>query len=207
MSAAVAHQTGIDQTSTASFEKLAGRSSTLLPLLLSGAAALGGLTEAGTTVVHRHDYRPVIASTRNFEVRVEGPMAPFATPTRMALIRGLAPLSLREWAAVFGVSHSAVKQWADGEEPNRDKLDRVLGALNEASGYHADLARWLTSALPGMEIRPLDLLRNDRWRAFKGAIRTRTAPAVTETAEELQRRRRNQVSWAVPEPPTIADDA
>jgi hypothetical protein len=124
----------------------------------------------------------------------------------MARIRALAPLSLRDWAPVFGVSHSAIKQWADGEEPDRAKLDRVLGALTEAGGHQPNLARWLNAPLPGMQVRPLDLLRDDRWRAFRGAVRTRSAPAVTVAPGELVARRQAQVSWAVPEPATVADD-
>ena len=158
-------------------------------------------------MVTRHDYRAIIEGTSLKTVHVEGPVTPFRSLTRMARIRALAPLSFRDWAPVFGVSHSAVKQWADGDEPDRAKLDRVLGALSEAVVHQPDLAGWLVTSLPGMQVRPLDLLREERWRAFRGAIRTRAAPAVAVAAEELVRRRRAQVSWAVPEPATVADDA
>jgi hypothetical protein len=179
-------------------------------LALFGAvgALIGGvIADEGTRVVDRLDYRPIIEGTSLNTVRVEGPVVAFQIPTRMARIRALAPLSFRDWASVFGVSHSAIKQWVDGDEPDREKLDRVLGALTEASAYQPAVGRWLTSPLPGMELRPVDLLREDRWRAFRGAIRARSAPAVNIAADELVRRRRAQVSWAVPEPTTVPDEA
>jgi hypothetical protein len=83
---------------------------------------------------------------------------------------------------VFEVSHTRIKQWADGEEPDRPKLDRILNALSD----HRDMRTWLTTAVPGMDMRPLDLLRDERWRAFRGAIRARSAPAVTVSPEELE---------------------
>lgn len=179
----------------------------LLPLVVGGAAMLGGVVfDEGTRVVSRQDYRPVIEGTSLKTVRVEGPITPFQTLTRMARIRALAPLSFRHWAPVFGVSHSAIKQWADGDEPARSKLDRVLGALSEATLHQPNLAVWLVTSLPGMQVRPLDLLREEHWRAFRGAIRTRSSPGVAVATEELARRRRAQVSWAVPEPATVADD-
>lgn len=66
--------------------------------------------------------------------------------------------------------------------------------------------RWLVSPLPGMAIRPVDLLRMGRWRAFRGAFRARPAPMVDLSPGELIHRRREQVSWAVPEPPAVADE-
>jgi hypothetical protein len=106
--------------------------------------------------VTRHDYRAIIEGTSLKTVHVEGPVTPFRSLTRMARIRALAPLSFRDWAPVSGVSHSAVKQWADGDEPDRAKLDRVLGALSEAAVHQPDLAGWLVTSLPGMQVRPLD---------------------------------------------------
>jgi hypothetical protein len=182
------------------------RGTALVTVLTLGASFLAGpVVDQGTRVIDRFDYRSAMEGTSLTPVQVEGPVVPFQTPTRMARIRALAPLSLRDWGEVFGVSHSAIKQWVDSE-PGREKLDRVLGALSEATAHQPDLARWLTAPLPGMEIRPLDLLRDDRWRAFRGAIRTRSAPAVTLAPDELLRRRQAQASWAVTEPPIVADD-
>lgn len=162
--------------------------------------------DTGTRVVARYDYRPIMEGTTLTKVTVEGDVEPFTTPSRMARIRAIAPLSFREWAPVFGVSHAAIKQWADGEEPDRPKLDRILNALSEASIHHRDLRTWLTTPVAGMDVRPLDLLRDDRWRAFRGSIRARSAPAVTVSPEELMRRRRAQTSWVVAEPPVVADE-
>lgn len=184
-----------------------GRGTAILPLLLTGATLLSGVvSDDGTRVERRTDYRPAIEATSLNSFRVEGPVVPFRAPTRMARIRAVAPLSYRDWAPVFGVSHAAIKQWVDGEEPQRNKLDRVLGALHEAAIHRADIPRWLVSELPGMGIRPLDLLRDDRWRAFRGAIRTRYAPSVDLEPTELTRRRQAQVSWASPEPVAVTDE-
>lgn len=213
------------------------RSSAILPLAVMTGAALAGAVDqsvdegtraanrheirpapnaghggwpdidTGTRVVARYDYRPIMEGTTLTKVTVEGDVEPFTTPTRMARIRAIAPLSFREWAPVFGVSHAAVKQWADGEEPERPKLDRILNALSEASIHHRDLRTWLSTAVPGMDVRPLDLLRDDRWRAFRGAIRARSAPALTMSREELMRRRRAQSSWVVAEPQVVTDEA
>jgi hypothetical protein len=223
-----------DPTRTRSDRLSALRGNALLPLAMTGAALtaravdadggthavkwhgtsrpsalLGGAPEIdnGTRVVVRYDYRPIIEGTSLTKVSVEGPIEPFRKPTRMMRIRAIAPLSYRDWGSVFGVSHSAVKQWADGEEPDRPKLDRILNALSEASIHHRDLAAWLTTPLPGMEIRPMDLLRDERWRAFRGAMRARSALPVTVAPEELARRRRAQSSWVVAEPATVADEA
>lgn len=205
---ALANRTDLQQSTGIGADRLMiPRGTTLLPLIISGAALLGGvISDEGTRVVTRTDYRPTIEGTSLNSVRVEGPLTPFQKPTRMARIRALAPLSFREWAPVFGVSHSAIKQWVDGDEPGRDKLDRVLAALSEASVHQPNLAAWLAAPLPGMGTRPLDLLRDERWRAFRGAIRTRTAPAVTVPPDELVHRRRAQVSWVVAEPATAADE-
>jgi len=209
MTTAITTHTDLDQP--VGFDRLpaAPRGTGLMTVLTVGAALLGGVAvDGGTRIVERTDYRPVIEGTSLRSYRVEGPVTPFHTPTRMAQIRALAPLSMREWATVFGVSHSAIKQWADrSDPPARDKLDRVLGALQSASAHQPDLAAWLTAPLPGMEVRPLDLLREERWRAFRGAIRTRSAPAVDIDPDELVRRRRAQINWAVPEPPVTPDDA
>jgi hypothetical protein len=162
--------------------------------------------DTGTRTSTRYDYRPLMEGTTLARIAVEGALKPFQRPTRMARIRALAPLSFRDWAPVFDRSHSAIKQWADGEEPTNPKLDQVIDALSEASIFHRDLATWLTSPVPGMAVRPVDLLKEDRWRAFKGAIRAGHAPTVTVEPEELLNRRRSQSSWAVAERPVIVEE-
>ena len=206
--ATVTKHTDLDRPAGFDLLPTASRGTGLMTVLtVTGAAMLGGVvTDEGTRIVERTDVRPAIDGTSLRSVRVEGPLTPFQTPTRMAQIRALAPLSLRDWATVFGVSHSAVKQWADSEEPAREKIDRVLGALQTAAAHQPDLAAWLSASLPGMQVRPLDLLRDERWRAFRGAIRTRSAPTASMAPEELVRRRRAQTSWAVPEPPVTPDE-
>jgi hypothetical protein len=225
--------TGSAQTRTD--RRSALRGSAIVPPVMTGAALAGGTVDqpvdkgthgvwwhqsrpagklagspdidTGTRVVTRYDYRPLMEGTTLTKVTVEGPVEPFRTASRMARIRAIAPLSFREWAPVFGVSHAAIKQWADGDEPDRPKLDRILNALSEASIHHHDLAAWLTAPVAGMEVRPLDLLRDERWRAFRGAMRARSAPAVTASPQELLRRRRAQSSWVIAEPVIVTDEA
>lgn len=189
------------------FDRLPIPRGTLLPLLGISAPLLGGVVvDEGTRVNDHVDYRAAMAGTTLTSLRVEGAVTPFRAPTRMAHIRGLAPLSLREWGVVFGVSHTAIKDWI-AEEPDRVKLDRVVGALEEAAGHQPDLGRWLSSPVPGMEVRPVDLLRDDRWPAFRGAIRARSAPMAAVAPDLLMLRRRAQASWAVPESATVAEEA
>jgi transcriptional regulator with XRE-family HTH domain len=118
----------------------------------------------------------------------------------MARIRSLAGLSLREWADVFDVTHTTIKHWT-ASEPDRPKLERVLAALEQASRYRSDLSGWLMASVPGTELRPIDLLREERWRAFDGAVHSQPAEAMTISAEELRRLRRLDESWLLAEPP------
>lgn len=215
-------------------ERLSGRVLAMLPLMTGAALAVGGVAAAdegtrlnerteiksvaallggaadvddGTRVAVRYDYRPMIEGTSLARVIVEGPIQPFHRPTRMARLRAVAPLSLRDWAYVLDVSHSAVGQWVENEPPERRNLDRILDALTEARAHHSDVASWLAARLPGMGVRPMDLLREERWRAFRGAMRARSAPSVTLSPDELMHRRREQASWVVAEPATVADEA
>jgi len=75
--------------------------------------------DTGTRVVARYDYRQLMEGTTLATITIEGDVEPFTVMTRMARIRAIAPLSFREWAPVFGVSHAAIKQWVDGDEPAR----------------------------------------------------------------------------------------
>jgi hypothetical protein len=182
--------------------------STLLAggVALMGVGGLGSISvDQGTRLSPLRDVRQTLVGTTLNELRVQAGGEPFITPTRMDQLNALAPLSLREWGSVFGVSHTTIGLWAD-KDPGHAKLDRVLEALREASFFHRDLAAWLGAPVAGMSVRPLDLLRDDRWRAFRGAIRTATTPAVTLSADELRTRREAEVSWITPEPQTVTDD-
>jgi hypothetical protein len=144
------HLTEIDEP--IGYDRLPSLRGTGLMTVLTVSAALvggGAVIDEGTRIVKRTDYRPVIEGTSLRSVQVEGPITPIQAPTRMAQTRALAPLSLRDWATVFGVSHSAIKQWADSEEPSREKLDRVLGALTDASAHQAHLAGEKGARRPG----------------------------------------------------------
>lgn len=164
-----------------------------LAAVLSSAPSLE--VDSGTRVIAQRDVRALVQGTTLHSFEFDGPIVPFIKPTRMAKIRALAPLSLRDWAPVVGKSHTTVSAWAAGEEPNEPKLDQILTALDEASRYHADLRTWLTSPLPGMSTRPVDLLRESRWRAFRGAVRSGQASTPQITPNELIERRRGKLSW------------
>jgi hypothetical protein len=182
--------------------------STLLAggVALIGAGGVGSMAvDQGTRLSSLRDVRQVLAGTKLNDLQVQAGGQPFVVPTRMDQLNALAPLSFRDWGTVFGVSHTTIGLWAE-KDPGHEKLDRVLDALREASFFRTDLASWLRAPIPGMSVRPLDLLRNDRWRAFRGAIRTHSAPAVTLSADELRNRREAEVSWVTPEPLTVTDD-
>jgi hypothetical protein len=184
----------------------------IVSTLLVGGVALIGVggvesvsVDRGTRLSPLRDVRQTLVGTTLNDLRVQAGGEPFARPTRMDQLNALAPLSFREWGPVFGVSHTTIGLWAD-KDPGHAKLDLVLEALREASFFHRDLAAWLRTPVPGMNVRPLDLLRENRWRAFRGAIRTAMTPAVTLSADELRTRREAEVSWMTPEPPTLTDD-
>lgn len=165
------------------------------------------IADHGTRIWTRSDLRSVLEGTLRTATRIEfdARPSPVVPATRMARIRALADLSLRDWATVFGVTHTAVKQWLS-TETDRAKVGQVLQALEEAAQYEADLRTWLRREVPGTDVTPLDLLRRDRFRAFRGALRSRAAPPVVVSGDELRRRRRDDESWAVPEAPTLSDE-
>jgi hypothetical protein len=163
--------------------------------------------DQGTRVGTRSDIRSLLVST-TFAPPVivfEPPPSRLVPMTRMARIRELADLSLRDWAPVFGVTHTTIKQWLT-LEPDRNKVGQVLEALEEAARYHSNLAGWLRRPLPGTGLVPLQLLERDSWRAFRGALRSRPAPPVAISADELRRRRRADESWAIPETPAVTNE-
>ncbi|MGE4427524.1 MAG: hypothetical protein AB7G37_13825 [Solirubrobacteraceae bacterium] len=182
---------------------------TISTVVVLGATffAAGTTASARTQVTPREDLRPLLSGTSNDRrVSVEGDLVDRAPVPRMARVIDLAPLSLREWADVFGVSHTTIKHWRDHDASARPKVDRVLGALGEARTRHADLSEWLRSPLPGTALRPLDLLRDERWTAFRGAVRAVAAPTVDVDVEELRRRRHREINWTEPEVPIVAED-
>jgi len=70
---------------------------------------------------------------------VDGSVEPVVGFSRMARIRSLAGLSLRDWADVFDVTHTTIKHWT-ASEPDRPKLERVL-AKNNGITVSEDLDR------------------------------------------------------------------
>jgi hypothetical protein len=129
-----------------------------------------------------------------------------AVKTRMLRIIELAPLSLREWAEVFGVSHGAITKWRSSE-PDRPEIALVLEMLERAVREHGELAQWLRQPLASTSVTPLQLLSQQRWRAFLGAIKTASAPAPDLARETLERLRRERLPWAVPDAPGLPAEA
>lgn len=128
------------------------------------------------------------------------------TRTRMSRILELAPLSLRLWAEVFGVTHGAIRKWRT-TDPDRPELTIVLDMLEQASLAHGELAQWLRRPVASTEVTPLNLLKQARWRAFLGAIRTASAPVPDLGREALERLRRERLPWASTDAPGIPVEA
>jgi len=151
----------------------------------------------------RLDVRSALRGTSLAEVVVE-PLPSSPPITRMARLRQLAPLSLREWAAVFDVTHTAIRGWLH-EDPDRPELAHVLDAVERAARVHPDVGRWLQTVVPGTDVQPIQLLRERRWRAFTGAIHAVSAPVVSISTEALVERRKADLSWAEAELPAAGD--
>jgi DNA-binding transcriptional regulator YiaG len=153
--------------------------------------------DQGTRVTPVSDLRALMTETKLDPTRITfEPQPTHAVPmTRMARIRNIAPLSLREWEEVFGVSHSAVRNWLRSE-PDREKLTQVLESLEQAARYRGDVVPWLRQTLPGTTVTPLQLLARDNPRAFRGALRARASAPPQISPEELRQRRQADESWA-----------
>jgi len=194
---------GVDGTTSASSGGRLGSAAraAVAVLLVGPLTGAGQGSAAGTHIAAHTDVRPLVAGTRLYDIAVEGPLVPFTRPTRMARIRELAPLSLREWAIVLGVSYTTVQKWVLREPPRREKLTAVHEALELAARLHGDLVTWLRTPLLDTQVAPLDLLREERWRAFDGALRVRAVAPPTIDSGELLRRRHAEVSWATAEVP------
>ncbi len=195
----------VDPGGTSLTSQSGSRPASVLELIFGpyrGGAKAAHLLEvdAGTRAGERTDVRALMNGTWVERLSVDGSVEPVVGFSRMARIRSLAGLSLREWADVFDVTHTTIKHWT-ASEPDRPKLERVLAALEQASRYRSDLSGWLMASVPGTELRPIDLLREERWRAFDGAVHSQPAEAMTISAEELRRLRRLDESWLLAEPP------
>ncbi len=180
------------------------------PLLLGLGMAGVGLghpnVDKGTRIGERVDVTHLIQQTSLDSFVIDTPVIPYANPTPMQRIIDVAPLSRRTWADVFAVSPNAIQKWTRSE-PNRPKVDQVLVLLERASLYHADLNGWLGRPVGRSGVTPLTLLRDSHWRAFEGAVRTQRPAAPQIGAAELLSRRRAQLPWAVPEPPSQPDES
>lgn len=172
---------------------------------LGGSAVGPAVADPGTRIGLYTDVAALAHSTSLQSVELDGPFVPFIQRTTMAQINGLAPLSLREWGRVFGVSHTSISAWMKEDPADREKLGTVLGAL-EAARTKPQLERWLLAPLQGIDVRPIDLLRDGRWRAFRGALVARAAAPATLSSEELAARRRAETSWALADAEIEPDD-
>jgi hypothetical protein len=155
--------------------------------------------DGGTRAIKRIDLRHpwwTLAESVSFE----GHVAPLVKPSRMQRIRDVAPLSLRVWGDVFGVSHTTVLNWIEGEEPpDRPEVDRVLSIVERAAHRFRDVESWLKSPLGRLSTTPLSLLQRQRWRALEGALSiVKTTPPSVDTTE-LGRLRGDVLPWAIPE--------
>ena len=126
----------------------------------------------------------------------------------MARIRAVAPLVVPRLGAVFGSATARIKQWADGEEPDRPKLDRILNALSEASIHRHDLPHVVTARrFRAWMFARSTCCATQRWRAFRGAIELARGVRGDGVAGRARAPRHAQSSWVVAEPRTFADEA
>lgn len=125
------------------------------------------------------------------------------TRTRMGRIREIANLTLRQWAEVFGVSHTAISGWQN-KEPDRPELDQILDLLREAAERRPALSDWLIQPLPQSDQRPIDFLREHRWRAFRGALRLQPAQ-ISITPGEIRRAHQQGIDRAMADAPSPPD--
>lgn len=161
--------------------------------------------DAGTRISERVDLRTVVQGTSLASIRIDGRLAQQDELTLMGRIERLAPLSRRDWATVFGVSHTLIGKWLRSDPP-REELRQVLELLVEAAPFHQDLAAWLRTEVPGIPVTPRDLLAARRWSAFRGAIIARPAPPVGLSDEEIAARRRADHTWFTADVPAGAVD-
>lgn len=186
--------------------------------LLAGALAVGTALgaqgpgvpmdwDSGTRIGNYTDIAALVKSTSLQRIELEGRFSPFVQRSTMAQIRALAPLSLREWGRVFGVSHTAISDWLRGDPQEGENLRTALAALEEASRVKNDLGEWLLAPVSGLQVRPVDLLKDRRWRAFRGALAAQAAPVSRLSPSELAARRRAETSWAIADTDIEPDEA
>lgn len=166
------------------------------------------MLDFGTRAIGRVDLTAASNETsiRRLVIDTNTVLRRLKTRTRMSKILELAPLSLRLWAEVFGVTHGAIRKWRT-TDPDRPELAIVLDLLEQASLAHGELAQWLRRPLVTTDVTPLSLLEQGRWRAFLGATRTASAPAPDLGREALERLRRERLPWATTDAPGIPVEA
>jgi DNA-binding transcriptional regulator YiaG len=175
---------------------------------LGGAIALSILTAPGlgTAIDTRTDLTGVLnGTTLRGDVHLQGGHREGTRETLMRRIRAISGVSQRQWASILGVSHPTVGNWESRNPPDTNRLAAVLDVLEQARRFHGDVGTWLTSALPGIDERPLDLLASERYRAFRGALRAGITSTPAMSAEERRARIKSDMSWPVPETSAAPD--
>ncbi len=187
-------------------------------VVLAGALAVGAAfsaqtsalplrSDSGTRIGKYTDAAAIAKSTSLQRIELPGRFAPFVQPSTMEQIRTLAPLSLREWGRVFGVSHTAIGDWLRADPQDREDLRTTLAVLEDAARAKSNLGEWLVAPVPGLQVRPLDLLVDRRWRAFRGALAAETAPRPRLSPSDMAARRRAETSWAIADVDIERDEA
>lgn len=176
----------------------------MTPVVVAAAMGLGAVPalsqDTGTAIHRRTDMRSFLEGTTSEpKPNVEGGTKSAPRETHMVRIRRLSGLSQRRCASLFGVTHTTIANWETTDPPDLEQLIDVLDALEHARGLRADVPAWLTKPLPGMNVRPVDLLSQKRFRAFKGALRARPATTPSLSSNELLDLRKDDPSWAASE--------
>ncbi len=176
------------------------RTSKQLGALFFGSCLATALDE-GTRLSWRVDLTECLTNTSLISCRSEEFPKPPAPPSSMAQIAAIAPLSLRRWATVFGVSQTAIRNWLTSNPNSTERLahlNEILSLVREAARRRRDVSRWLVERLPDSDFTPADLLAEGRTRAFLGAMRM-SGPQPKPQEHDLLEARRDRLPWAIPE--------
>jgi hypothetical protein len=137
----------------------------------------------------------------------EGKAENYQSTTRMQRILDLSQLSERTWAKVLGKTHPTIGNWKVVDPPSEtERLAQISEALDYALRRRGGLRIWLETPLPGLTLKPLDLIAKGRLRAFRGAVHARPASKPDITSPELLDRLRLGVGWPVAEVEPTPDD-
>lgn len=167
--------------------------------------------DRGTRIANRVDLKlHVQQTTGGAEPRIyfDGRTEVLVAPTRMQAILERSGLSQRQWAKALGKTHPTIGNWraADPTTSIRHRLEQIADALDYAGRRRTDLALWLQAPVPGMQTTPLELIQENRLRAFRGAVHAAPASRSITSEQDLRNLLHLDVSWPAADAAVLADD-